>query len=122
MIAMPAQLLLEARTRAGLTQKALAARAGTSQSVVARIENGQNTPGFETLQKLLKAAGYSLAVDLAPVQPGDPLVDSYKSGIDRSQLRENLRRSFEGRVRALQQLVALSVEARAAGRKLRSKA
>ncbi len=53
-------LLREARTRAGLTQRALAARAGTSQSVVARIESGTTSPTWQTLAALLESAGFTV--------------------------------------------------------------
>ena len=36
--------LIRARVRAGLTQAELAARMGTSQSAIARLESGQDTP------------------------------------------------------------------------------
>ncbi|HME68625.1 MAG TPA: helix-turn-helix transcriptional regulator [Myxococcota bacterium] len=41
---LPGGLLREARVRAGLTQRDLAWRARTSQSVVARIEQGRSDP------------------------------------------------------------------------------
>ena len=42
-----ARELIAARMRAGLTQGEVAARMGTTQSVVARIESGRvNRPGF----------------------------------------------------------------------------
>jgi transcriptional regulator with XRE-family HTH domain len=59
-------LLREARRRAQLTQRELARRAGTSQSVVARIEGGQTRPGSETLLRLLRAAGFELRAELVP--------------------------------------------------------
>lgn len=63
----PGQLLLEARTRAGLTQRELARRAGTAQSVVARIEGGGASPSWETLSRLLEAAGFALDASLRPL-------------------------------------------------------
>lgn len=60
-----AELLRQARTRAGLSQRALAERAGTAQSVVARIENGQSSPTWETLQRLLTATGLEINATLA---------------------------------------------------------
>ena len=48
----------------------------------------------------------------------DPVVDAYKPGIDRTLIRENLRRSPEERVRALQQLQAFAEELRRAGKAL----
>ena len=56
----PAALLKEARRRAGLGQRALAERAGTSQSVVARIESGRTDPSSATLLRLLDEAGVDL--------------------------------------------------------------
>ena len=55
-----ARLLLSARTVAGLTQRALARRARTSQSVIARIESGVTSPSWKTLEHLLKVAGFHL--------------------------------------------------------------
>ena len=63
---LPASLVLEARRRSGLTQRALARRARTAQSVVARIENGATSPGWRTLEQLLRSAGFELQAVLAP--------------------------------------------------------
>lgn len=60
------ELLLGARTRARLTQRELAERAGTSQSVVARIESGTTSPTWETLTRLLAAAGFDFRATLHP--------------------------------------------------------
>lgn len=60
------RLIIEARRRAGLSQRALAIRARTAQSVVARIENGTTSPSWETLNRLLRAAGFALSVSLVP--------------------------------------------------------
>ena len=59
-----AQLLLSARKAAGLTQRELARRARTSQSVIARIEGGTTSPSWETLERLLKCAGFDLQASL----------------------------------------------------------
>ena len=47
--------LLRARLRAGLSQAELAARMGTSQSTVARLESGQTLPSTKTLLRYAKA-------------------------------------------------------------------
>jgi transcriptional regulator with XRE-family HTH domain len=60
-----AALLRAARTRAGLTQRALAGGAGTSQSAVAAIESGRKQPTVATLDRLLRAAG----TELVPASP-----------------------------------------------------
>ena len=54
----------QARRRAGLSQRELARRAGTAQSVVARIEGGQTSAAAETLERLLREAGFRLRVEL----------------------------------------------------------
>ena len=55
----------QVRARSGLTQRELARRAGTAQSVVARIESGQTSPSWDTLERLLDAAGFELRTDLS---------------------------------------------------------
>ena len=74
-----ARILRESRRSAGLTQHALAARAGVPQPVVARIESGKSVPRVDTLDRLLRACGRSL--EPAPV---------LGAGIDRSGIRELL--------------------------------
>ncbi len=49
----------------------------------------------------------------------DPVVEAYKRHIDRTLLRENLRKTVEERVAALMELNRLAEEARRAGRSLR---
>jgi transcriptional regulator with XRE-family HTH domain len=99
-----------------LTQRELAERARTAQSVVARIEGGQSSPSAETLSRLLAAAGFTYRADLFPQPLDDPVVEAYKRDIDRSLLHENLARSIDDRVRALTALSRLAQEARRAGR------
>jgi len=59
-------LLQAARQGAGFSQRALADRAGTTQSVVARIEGGATSPGWGTLVHLLRAAGFDLRAEIVP--------------------------------------------------------
>lgn len=71
-----ATLLHQARTRAGLSQRALAQRAGTAQSVIARIERGQTSPTWDTLERLLKAASYEVVAHAEPrVVVGSHMLD-----------------------------------------------
>ena len=51
--------------------------------------------------------------------PPDPVIQAYKEGVDRTLIRENLRRSLEERVSNLQALLDLAEEARRAGSKSR---
>lgn len=57
-------MLRNARMRSGVSQRQLARRAGTAQSVVARIEAGQTSPTWETLSRLLIAMGFEPRLDL----------------------------------------------------------
>ncbi len=70
-----AKLLHAARERGGLTQRELAKRAGTAQSVVARIELGETSPSWSTLERLLEAAGFALSTSLRRVQVDPQLLD-----------------------------------------------
>src|SRR5258705_13784427 len=71
-----ATLLHEARTRAGLSQRALARRAGTAQSVIARIERGLTSPTWETLERLLQAVNLAVRAELEPrVVVGSHMLD-----------------------------------------------
>ena len=101
-----------ARARAGLTQRALAARARTAQSLVARIERGQANPTVDTLARLLSAAGFDLKVELVPKPARDPVIEAYKRGIDRTLLRENLKKTPDERVRTLVAMSRFADEAR----------
>jgi ribosome-binding protein aMBF1 (putative translation factor) len=65
-----ARLLLTARRRAGLSQRELAKRARTAQSVIARIESGETSPVYETLERLLRVAGFQLHSELQPTIEG----------------------------------------------------
>ena len=49
--------LVRARLRAGLSQAELAARMGTSQSAIARLESGQSLPSTKTLLRYAEDTG-----------------------------------------------------------------
>gem|GEM_PF-146236 len=55
-----ATLIRATRESAGLSQGALAARAGTSQPAVSRYESGASSPSVETLDRLLAVMGARL--------------------------------------------------------------
>ena len=63
-----ARALIEARTRAGLSQTQLARRMKTSQSYVARIEGGQVRPSTAALERLAKATGSRLTITFEPTE------------------------------------------------------
>ncbi len=54
--------LIEARSRAGLTQEEVAVRMKTTQAVIARLEGGTHLPSTRTLEKFAKATGSRLRI------------------------------------------------------------
>ena len=71
-----AELLRQARARAGLSQRALAQRAGTAQSAIARIESGLTSPTWDTLQRLLAAVDLEIHAAVEPrVVVGSHMLD-----------------------------------------------
>lgn len=62
---MPEMIRL-ARRQSGLTQAALARRAGTSQPTLAAYEAGRAHPRMDTLDRLAQASGCELVVTLRP--------------------------------------------------------
>lgn len=67
-----AQLIRSARTRRGLSQAELAARAGTSQPVISAYERGHRDPTTRTLHRLVAASGERLELRLAEQPPDLP--------------------------------------------------
>src|ERR1700683_2771684 len=58
------KLLQRARREAGLTQAELAARAGTTQSVVSAYESGHRQPAIPTLAALVEPAGGEVVISV----------------------------------------------------------
>lgn len=56
--------LIKAREKSGMTQAEVARHMGTTQSVVARIESGQNPLNLKTLQRYAEAVGRRIQVKL----------------------------------------------------------
>jgi predicted transcriptional regulator len=57
--------LLRARLRAGLSQAELAARMATSESAIARLENGHTLPSTKTLLRYAEATGSKFKLRLS---------------------------------------------------------
>jgi len=102
-MSMGGDLIREARRRAGLTQRELAERAGTTQSVVARWESGRVDPGFDTVRHVLRAAGFNLLVGLDPYD-----------GTDLAQAKELLLLSPEERIEQVARTAEFVAELRSA--------
>ena len=54
--------LIEAREQKGISQKRLAEMSGLKQPAIARLKRMQATPQIDTLFKVLKPLGYTLAI------------------------------------------------------------
>lgn len=85
------QILRAARRRSGLSQRALAQRAGVAPSQVAQIESGRTQPRVETLERLLASVGLELAV----VPQRTAVDDELRDWLTRS-LTERLRLTIGG--------------------------
>jgi transcriptional regulator with XRE-family HTH domain len=58
--------LRRARAHAGLSLRVLAERAGTSHATLAAYEAGRVVPRVDTLDRILRAAGFAADIDLVP--------------------------------------------------------
>lgn len=95
------RVVRESRELGMLTQQELADRVGTSQSAIAALERGGGNPTVSTLERCAAAAGFALRIVLDPLPPSDPIIERYKRDVDRTLLRENLRRTVEQRLTSL---------------------
>ena len=101
-----ADLIVEARKRAGLTQRELAEQAGTTQSSIARWESGRSEPSFANVIRLLRLCGFVLDVHL----------ELYDDGLrdDWSQAQRRLLLTPEERLESNSHLAAIARDLRAA--------
>ena len=58
--------MIEARSRAGMSQEQLARRMKSTQAVVARLEGGGSRPSTRTLERYAKATGNRLRITFEP--------------------------------------------------------
>jgi transcriptional regulator with XRE-family HTH domain len=86
-MSMAGRMVRYARRRAGLTQRALSAKAGIPQETIARIERGRVDPRVGTLDRLLEACEFGLEA-----------MPRLGIGIDRPQIQERLDLSPSARI------------------------
>jgi transcriptional regulator with XRE-family HTH domain len=87
-----AQIIREARLKAGLTQAELAARLRRDRAQVARWETGGQEPSFENLRAVVEACGFALRVAIAE-RDDDEALDA--------ELTTTLQQAPQQRVQAL---------------------
>jgi transcriptional regulator with XRE-family HTH domain len=63
----PGGLVRQQREQAGLSQRSLARRAGTTQAAVSRIERGLTAPTWETVRALMLALGCEPELQARPL-------------------------------------------------------
>jgi ribosome-binding protein aMBF1 (putative translation factor) len=61
-----ASALIDARSRARMTQAQVAEAMGTTQAVIARLEGGRVKPSTRTLERFAKATGTRLRIRFEP--------------------------------------------------------
>ncbi len=81
-------LVAEARILSGLSQRELARRAGTSAAAVANYENGRQQPRFDTLVRLIDAAGFELRCRVELPDEQDRLYREWEATVPRTSLEE----------------------------------
>ena len=59
-----AKFIIEARIKRGMTQKDLARRLNTKQSVISRVETVKTTPSLSFLKRVAKTLNTSLRVEI----------------------------------------------------------
>jgi transcriptional regulator with XRE-family HTH domain len=82
-----ADLIREARLRAGLTQAELSALTGTQRSVIARWEQGAVSPTIDHMLEIIEACGFELPLKLVPRDA------SYDQQLDKNSLLSPERRA-----------------------------
>jgi transcriptional regulator with XRE-family HTH domain len=74
-----ANLIRLARHDGGLSQRALAHRAGTSQAAIASYEAGKRSPTLDTLARIVRAAGFDLRILIEPYDNHDDVVSTQEA-------------------------------------------
>lgn len=100
-----AELVRDARLRAGLTQAQLAERAGVTQPVVSRAEAPGANPRIDTLDRLVRAAGARLelsapALALPDVDEGQLLEHMRMTPGERLRVHDASKRNLEAMLRS----------------------
>jgi transcriptional regulator with XRE-family HTH domain len=92
-----AQIIREARLKAGLTQSQLAERLGRERAQIARWETGGQEPSFENVVSVVEACGFALNIGISE-RADDPALDA--------ELTESIVEAPQQRVQALIQRAA----------------
>src|ERR1700694_2383740 len=112
----PGKAIAQLRRSARISQAELARRMGTTQSAVARLEAGRQSPSFRTMQRAYAALGHQLELSSRAISPHAraaskthtvreaqpiPYGQAALDGVDVTQIRDARRRSPDQRLRHL---------------------
>lgn len=61
------QAIIDARQKAGLTQKELSERTGIAQGDISKLERGNANPSIRTLQRLASGMGMTVKLEFRPI-------------------------------------------------------
>ena len=84
-------LIKLARHDAGLSQRALAKQAGTSQATLSAYETGRKSPSLETLARIVRAAGRDLRIQVVAYDDHDDVMAAYETSLP-ERVRKTRRR------------------------------
>ncbi|MGH3646027.1 MAG: nucleotidyltransferase domain-containing protein [Micromonosporaceae bacterium] len=76
-----AKLVRAARAKRGMSQRALAHKAGVPQSTVSSVESAQRQPSVAMLERLLAAAGFRLEATLVNAVPPSQLLQQRRKEV-----------------------------------------
>jgi predicted transcriptional regulator len=105
----PDQLIRDARHDAGLTQAELAARLGTTQSAIARLEATGANPRLSTLTRALEVCDHEILLEARP----------RRSSIDETLVARRLRLTPGDRIKSFERSYANVRELALAGARSR---
>lgn len=70
-----------ARHDAGISQRELAKRAGTSQATLSAYESGKKSPSLDTLARIVRAAGQDLRIQVVGYDDHDDVIAAYEASL-----------------------------------------
>jgi transcriptional regulator with XRE-family HTH domain len=91
----PGELVASVRTRHGLSQRALAIRARTSQAWISRVERGEVSPSVESLERLLRVMGEELVLSVVRMHHDDD-DRAHRAATAAMDMSERLERGMAG--------------------------
>lgn len=87
-------LMKLARRDAGLSQRELARRAGTSQATLSAYEAGRKSPSLDTLARIVRAAGSDLRIQVVPYDDHDDAMAAYEASLPKQVVERHRKREL----------------------------